>query len=202
MVFRSVIIGVLSLVLLSGCASGPPDQVHDACLILQDNRSWWRDLQRTERRWGVSPGTQLAFLKKESSFNRNARPARRRLLGFIPGARPPSAFGYPQARDGPWDWYREDTGRRGADQNVFGEGGVFSGCTANKPHRLSGFSPNAPYSLYLAYHEGHGGYNRRTYRNKDWLLRAARTVQTDAERYDAQISRCERRLGRRLIPFF
>jgi hypothetical protein len=202
MVFRSVIIGVLSLVLLSGCASGPPDQVHDACLILQDNRSWWRDLQRTERRWGVSPGTQLAFLKKESSFNRNARPARRRLLGVIPGARPSSAFGYAQALDGTWDWYREDTGRRGADRNDFGDAVDFIGWYANKSQRLSGISLNDPYSLYLAYHEGHGGYNRRTYRNKDWLLRAARTVQTDAERYDAQISRCERRLGRRLIPFF
>lgn len=200
--FRSVIIGVFSLVLLSGCASGPPDQVHDACLILQDNRSWWRDLQRTERRWGVSPGTQLAFLKKESSFNRNARPARQRLLGFIPGARPSSAYGYAQALDGTWDWYREDTGRRGADRDDFGDAVDFIGWYANKSQRLSGISLDDPYSLYLAYHEGHGGYNRRTYRNKDWLLRAARTVQTDAARYDNQISRCERRLGRRLIPFF
>ena len=121
MVIRSVILGLVGLVLLSGCASGPPDQVHDACLILQDNRSWWRDLQRTERRWGISPGTQLAFLKKESSFNRHARPARRRLLGVIPGARPSSAYGCAQALNSTWDWYREDTGRRGADRDDFGD---------------------------------------------------------------------------------
>ena len=76
---------------LTGCATPPPDQVYNACLILEDNRSWWRELQRTERRWGVSPGTQLAILKRESSFNANARPARTRLLGFIPGRRPSSA---------------------------------------------------------------------------------------------------------------
>jgi len=187
--------------LVTACASGPPDQVHDACLILEDNRSWWRDLQRTERRWGVSPGLQLAILKRESSFNRNARPARTRLLFILPGPRPSSAYGYAQALDSTWDWYREDTGRRGADRDDFGDAVDFVGWYSSMSQRQSGISLNDPYSLYLAYHEGHGGFNRGTYRGKDWLLRAARQVETDTRRYDTQIQGCERRLGRNWIPF-
>jgi len=201
MVIRAFILALVSVSFLSACASGPPDQVHNACLILEDNRNWWRDLQRTERRWGVSPGTQLAFLKKESSFNRHARPARQRLLGFIPGRRPSSAYGYAQALDGTWDWYREDTGRRGADRDDFGDAVDFIGWYANKSQRLSGISLDDPYALYLAYHEGHGGYNRGTYRSKAWLQRAARTVRTDTQRYDAQLARCEGQLSRGWIPF-
>jgi hypothetical protein len=190
-----------SALLVTGCASSPPDQVHDACLILEDNRAWWRDLQRTEDRWGVSPGTQLAILKRESSFNARARPARTRLLGFIPGRRPSSAYGYAQALDGTWDWYRNDTGRRGADRDDFGDAVDFIGWYSDKSREQSGISLSDPYRLYLAYHEGHGGYNRGTYRSKSWLQRAAREVETDARRYDAQIDRCERRLNRGWFPF-
>lgn len=197
----------LSLVLcaaalaVSGCASGPPSQTQNACLILEDNRSWWRDLNRTERRWGISPGTQLAFLKRESSFNRNARPARTRLLWVLPGPRPSSAYGYAQALDGTWDWYRRDTGRRGADRDDFGDAVDFIGWYANQSQRQSGIALDDPYRLYLAYHEGHGGYNRGSYRGKSWLDRAAREVRDDAARYDQQIRGCERRLNRGWIPF-
>lgn len=196
-----MLLALSSAFLATACASGPPDQVHDACLILEDNRSWWRDLRRTERRWGVSPGTQLAFLKRESSFNRNARPARTRLLFILPGPRPTSAFGYAQALDSTWDWYRDDTGRRGADRNDFGDAVDFIGWYSSMSQRQSGIALDDPYNLYLAYHEGHGGFNRRTYRGKAWLQRAAREVETDTRRYDAQIARCEGRLGRNWIPF-
>ena len=201
MIARSLLLALSSALLVTACASGPPDQVHDACLILEDNRSWGRDLRRTERRWGVSPGTQLAILKRESSFNRNARPARKRLLLILPGPRPSSAFGYAQALDSTWDWYREDTGRRGADRNDFGDAVDFVGWYSSMSQRQSGIALDDPYNLYLAYHEGHGGYNRGSHRGKSWLHRAARQVESDARRYDAQISQCEARLGRRWIPF-
>ncbi|MGJ3233367.1 MAG: hypothetical protein ACFE0P_16380 [Oceanicaulis sp.] len=187
--------------LVTGCATAPPDQVHDACLILEDNRAWWRDLQRVERRYGVSPGVQLAILKRESSFRHDARPARQRLLGIIPWTRPSSAYGYAQALDTTWDWYREETGRRGADRDDFGDAVDFIGWYNSMSHRLAGISTGDPYNLYLAYHEGHGGFRRGTYRGKAWLDRAAREVESDARRYDAQIQECERRLGRRWIPF-
>ncbi len=182
---------------VTACGHKPPDQVHDACLILEDNRAWWRALKRTERRWGVSPGVQLAILKRESSFNRKARPARTRLLGFIPGPRPTSAYGYAQALDGTWDWYRRDTGRRGADRDDFDDAVDFVGWYSAMSGELSSIPLTDARALYLAYHEGHGGYNRGTYRSKSWLTRVAAEVERDASRYDAQIARCERRLDRK-----
>ena len=77
---RTSLFLVLCLTLgLSACGHRPPDQTADACLILEDNRAWWRALQRTERRWGIPPGVQLAILKRESSFNAHARPAQHPL---------------------------------------------------------------------------------------------------------------------------
>ncbi len=198
---RFLICAVGAALVTTGCATRPPDQVYDACLILEDNRAWWRDLRRTESRYGVSPGVQLAILKRESSFEHNARPARRRLLGVVPWSRPSSAYGYAQALDSTWDWYRDETGRRGADRDDFGDAVDFIGWYNHQSGRLAGISPDDPYSLYLAYHEGHGGFSRRTYSGKSWLIRAAREVETDARRYDAQINGCQRRLNRNWIPF-
>ena len=191
---RAGLVSFCALLALTACGHRPPDQVNDACLILEDNRSWWRALQRTEDRWGVPPGVQLAILRRESSFNAHARPARNRLLGIIPTTRPSSAYGYAQALDQTWDWYRRDTGRRGADRDDFSDAVDFVGWYAAKSRELSGVRPHQARELYLTYHEGHGGYNRGTYRGRDWLIRAAESVATDAARYQSQIDRCERRL--------
>lgn len=192
---------LVTVLVLSACGHRLPEQTYDACLILEDNGSWWRAIKRTEERWGVSHGTQLAILKRESSFNRNARPARRRLLGVIPGPRPSSAYGYAQAVDSTWDWYRRDTGRRGADRDDFSDAVDFIGWYASKSRELSGVSPDNPRALYLTYHQGHGGYNRRTYVGNRWLLSRADEVARDAARYDAQISQCRSRLDRGWLPF-
>ncbi|MBO6764875.1 MAG: hypothetical protein JJ918_08020 [Maricaulis sp.] len=193
---RASLLLLCALVGLSACGHRPPDQVTDACLILEDNRAWWRALQRTEQRWGIPPGVQMAILRRESSFNAHARPARNRLLGIIPTSRPSSAYGYAQALDGTWDWYRRDTGRRGADRDDFEDAVDFIGWYSSKSRQLSGVQPHQARELYLTYHEGHGGYNRGTYRSKGWLMNAANSVARDAASYQAQIDRCERRLSR------
>ncbi|MAL10882.1 MAG: hypothetical protein CMF74_14610 [Maricaulis sp.] len=182
--------------LVSACGHYRPDQVEDACLILEDNRSWWRDLRRSERRWGIPPAVQLAILKRESSFNAHARPARTRLLGIIPGPRPSSAYGYAQALDGTWDWYRDQTGNRGADRDDFGDAVDFIGWYGQMSGRLSGIRHDDARALYLAYHEGHTGYNNGSYRSKGWLMRVAEDVARDATRYQGQLDGCESRLNR------
>jgi hypothetical protein len=182
-----------SALLVTGCASSPPDQVHDACLILEDNRAWWRDLQRTEDRWGVSPGTQLAILKRESSFNARARPARTRLLGFIPGRRPSSAYGYAQALDSTWQRYQDETGRSFADRDKFSDAIDFVGWYTDLSQRAAGISKWDPYNQYLAYHEGPTGWKQGSYRNKGWLVDTAQRVDTRAREWGVQLKRCGRR---------
>ncbi|WP_339747145.1 hypothetical protein [uncultured Maricaulis sp.] len=198
---RAGLLLCLALASLSACATPPPAQTADACLILEDNRAWWRAIQRTERRWGVPPGVQLAILKRESSFNAHARPARNRLFGIIPGSRPSSAYGYAQALDQTWDWYREDTGRGGANRNNFGDAVDFVGWYASKSRQLSGIPSDNARDLYLSYHEGHGGFNRGSYRSKRWLVNVAADVARDATRYQTQIDGCRRRLSHRFWLF-
>ncbi|MEC8795342.1 MAG: lytic transglycosylase, partial [Pseudomonadota bacterium] len=43
---------------------------------------------------------------------------------------------------------------------------------------------------YLAYHEGHTGYARGSYRSKSWLVRVADQVAARADTYRSQLTRC------------
>ena len=47
--------------------------------------------------------------------------------------------------------------------------------------------------LYLAYHEGRGGYRRGTWKHKPGLLKTARRVAETARRYQQQLAQCEAR---------
>ncbi|MBS1223319.1 MAG: hypothetical protein H6R23_2939, partial [Proteobacteria bacterium] len=40
-------------------------------------------------------------------------------------------------------------------------------------------------------HEGQEGFARGTYRQKPWLMQRARQVRQQADRYRAQLNRCE-----------
>jgi hypothetical protein len=46
------------------------------------------------------------------------------------------------------------------------------------------------YHLYLAYHEGQAGFERRTYESKPWLLEVAKKVKRRAELYEQQYQSC------------
>jgi hypothetical protein len=194
---RPVLLACLALatLTLAACSTRAPSQTADACMIMQENRSWHRATQRTESRWGISPGTQLAFVRQESSFVRNARPPRRKMLGFIPRGRPSTARGYSQALDTTWSWYQRDTGRRGASRTNFADSVDFIGWYASKSRQISGIGLDDPRNLYFAYHEGHGGYNRGTHHSKGWLQTVATQVEANARRYDGQLAQC--RTGRR-----
>ena len=48
-----------------------------------------------------------------------------------------------------------------------------------------------PKKLYLAYHEGHGGYRRGTHRNKKWLLACGRSRGQYSARIRRTIRRCD-----------
>lgn len=140
---------------------------------------------------------QLAIIHQESRFRARARPPRRRILWIIPGPRPSSAFGYTQALSTTWREYIRASGNRGADRNDFSDAVDFLGWYTARTARNTGVSQSDAYSLYLAYHEGDGGFLRKTYARKKWLLAAARRVQASAARYRKQLSTCESRFKRR-----
>jgi hypothetical protein len=101
-----------------------------------------------------------------------------------------SAYGYAQALDGTWDWYRKETGKRGAKRDRFGDAVDFMGWYMNESNKRNGIAKNDAYNQYLAYHDGHTGFRRGTYRRKAWLVRVAGSVQDRAILYSSQLSRC------------
>src|SRR5690606_16932254 len=98
-------------------------------------------------------------------------------LGVIPWKRPSSAFGYAQALDSTWDLYRRDANNFLASRADFDDAMDFVGWYNHTSYQRNRIARDDAYSLYLAYHEGHGGYARGTYRGKPWLLERARGVQ-------------------------
>ena len=118
---------MLSALFVAGCGTTPPTNVEDICEIFEEKPRWYRAALKSEERWGTPIHVQLAIIRQESTFRFNARPPRRKLLGFIPWTRPSDAYGYAQALESTWAWYQRDTGRRGADRDDFGDAIDFVG---------------------------------------------------------------------------
>ena len=194
---RAMVLTLALAGVLSGCVSSPPDQSEDLCQLFDDRPRWFKAAARVEKRWRVPIEIQMAFVQRESSFNARARPPRRRLLGFIPWRRPSTAYGYAQATNATWKDYRAATGRRFADRNDFSDALDFVGWYNDESHKSLNLNRSDAFRLYLAYHEGRGGYARGSYRKHPEVVAYARTVADRAQRYGAQLATCRKRFERK-----
>ncbi|WP_340110371.1 transglycosylase SLT domain-containing protein [Pikeienuella sp. HZG-20] len=186
----------LILAACSSTPSGPPRNQADACSILDERGDWGAALADAERRWGAPPHVVMAIIWRESSFRADARPPKKyAMLGLIPNGRVSSAYGYPQALDGTWEWYQEETGATRADREDFSDAVDFVGWYLNKTQSMNGLPKSDAFGQYLAYHEGHTGYKRGGWRRNRWLVGAANEVAARAETYRTQLSRCGSRIA-------
>lgn len=183
---------------LWACTSLPPPESPDrACDIFQGRIAWYRASRAAEQTWGVPMGLQLAVIHQESRFDAQARPARSRVLGVLPGPRPSSAYGYGQVLDTTWAEYQRRTGRMRASRTHFPDVVEFIGWYARQIESRTGIARDDAYRFYLAYHEGPGGYLRGTYRDKQWLQGVAKRVNSRASTYAAQLAECRVKLDAR-----
>ncbi len=193
--------------LLSGCAttSHPPDRTGNICEIFRENPEWYEMARKSSMRWNVPIPVLMAIIHQESSFISDAKPPRTSCLWIFPGPRPSSAYGFAQASDETWEEYLKSTGNTWADRDDFEDAVDFVGWYCDLSYKRSRISKGDAYRLYLAYHEGHGGFNRKTYLKKEWLIRVARKVQKRADTYRGQLDSCEgefRNTGRSCLwPF-
>ncbi len=188
---------ILLLVLLLGvsaCTTSPPREVNDICAIFREKKGWYDDAADARNAWGSAIPVMMAIIYQESRFQADARPPRTKIFGFIPGPRPSSAYGYSQAKTTTWDEYERKAGRFGADRDDFADAIDFVGWYNQQSLKLSGIALDNTYGLYLAYHDGHGGYNRATYLKEPWLTSVARKVEARAGSYQAQLVGCEEEL--------
>ena len=195
---------LLSFVFLAACSTSPPKNIDNTCDIFDEKTYWYEATKESFERWGVPIHVQLAIIYQESSFKSKAKPPMEYFLWIIPIGRASDAYGFAQVKDETWDWYIERSGHRGADRDDFDDAVDFIGWYGNHTHRTLGISKWDAYNQYLAYHEGHGGFKRKSYVKKPWLMSVAKKVKTRAQRYRAQLATCQADLDSRwhLWPFF
>ena len=182
---------------LSGCVTQPPKEKENICDIFYEKRDWFDAAADMREKWGVPIHVPMAMMYQESSFRHDALPPRDYILfGLIPWGRVSTAYGYSQAKTMTWDDYKRETGRMFASREDFDDAIDFMGWFITKTHTINKVSKWDANIQYLNYHEGWGGYKRKSYRKKQWLVGVAKKVGARAKRYSAQLKTCEADLSK------
>jgi hypothetical protein len=195
MVIMLRILLIVCLLLLAGCSTSPPKDINNICDIFREKDDWYDDSKDSFQRWGVPIHVQLAIIYQESRFKHDAETEMQYFLWIIPIGRKSTAYGYAQVKDDTWEWYAKSTRNWGADRDDFADAVDFIGWYGNKSYETLKISRWDAYKQYLAYHEGHGGFKRKTYNGKPWLIKIARKVDQRAKNYRAQLASCEDELN-------
>jgi hypothetical protein len=190
------------LISLSACATYVPSNTNNICDIFQGEIDWYEAARDAQHKWGTPVHVLMAIMHQESRFISDAQPERDWFLGFIPLPRRSTAYGYAQAQDPAWEEYLKDSGSFGADRDEFDDAIDFIGWYTYGSHKRLKLSKWDVYGQYLAYHEGRGGYSRKTYNKKPWLLKVAKKVQQRAASYNMQLKRCKKQLDDKVDSWF
>ena len=188
---------LLSLLFIFTIACSSVDNIDtkDSCILFEEKKKWYKSTKNSFEKWGVPISLQLAIISQESSFNQFAKPKRVRLFGLIPGSRPSSAFGYAQVTNPTWNWYKDRTGNKGASWANFTDITDFIGWYVTQSNKMLGIDKNDYYNQYLAYHEGQGGWKKKSFNSKKWLIKVAKRVESQSNMYNNQLKDCESKLN-------
>ena len=144
----------------------------------------------------------LAFVNKESGFNRWAKPKRSKLFKIIPYKRPSSSFGYSQAVKKTWELYKTETGNALALRARFKDSVMFIGWYINKTHKINNIPLNDSYRHYLNYYLGWGNYSKKAYKTDKKAIIFAKSVQKQSNIYKSQLLECKKGLDRKKYIIF
>jgi len=194
-VIRKINLYLLILLFFVTACSSVPKNTKNSCSIFEERYLWYKHTKNTEKKWGVPVYLQLAFIKKESGFQRFAKPPRHKLFKVIPYKRKSSSFGFSQAIKGTWEQYKNETGNKIATRASFQSSADFVGWYVNKSHKLLKIPKNDVYRQYLAYYKGWGDY--KNYSKDRKAIIYARSVKDTANEYRKQLTRCRDKLNRK-----
>lgn len=181
---------ILIVFFISGCSSNIPSNIDNLCTIFQENDDWYDDAKKAQEKWGTPIHIMMAIMRQESGFRADAQPKMEYFL-FIPIGRPSSAYGYPQAQDPVWGEYKKSAGSIFASRSNFSDSIDFIGWYTFQSYKKNSVSKWDGYNQYLNYHEGWGGYKKKTYTQKSWLLSTAKMVAQRARTYSVQLKNCD-----------
>lgn len=194
------VIAVVGLVLmslsLSGCVKTKlkKSNMENVCSIFKDKPRWYFAAKKSTEHWGGNIQLAMAIIYQESTFQKNARPKRAKILGFIPGKRASNAYGYAQALTGTWADYERAVGSSAQRRNNFADAFDFVQWYIDRSYQINKVSKWDYGAHYLNYHEGQGGFARGSHLSKKWLLSTAARVDARARRYGSQLASCKNEL--------
>ena len=190
---------ILLIFFISACSSIPKN-TSDSCSIFDERYLWYKYAKKTEKKWGTPIHIQLAIIKMESDFDWLAKPARKKIFKIIPFKRPSSSFGYSQAVKGTWEQYKNETGNTLATRTRFKDSVDFIGWYTDKSNSILKISMKDAFRQYIAYHEGWGAY--KNYRNNQKVIKLAKKVKNQSDKYKLQLKKCEKRLNKNKYIIF
>ena len=185
------------LIFIVACTSNQLVNTADSCIIFDQKKKWYKATKKSYDNWNTPIALQLAIINQESSFNQFAKPKRKKFLGIIPSSRPSTAFGYAQVTNPTWEWYKSRTGNINASRANFKDITDFIGWYSEQTEKILGISKKDAFNQYLAYHEGHNGWKKRSFNKKKWLIKAAKNVEINSNKYNTQLKKCEVQLNKR-----
>jgi len=191
---------LILLFFITACSS-VPKYPKNACKIFGQKYLWYKSTKKSSDTYRVPIHIILAFVNKESGFNRWAKPQRTKLFKIIPYKRPSSSFGYSQAVNKTWELYKTETKNPLALRTRFKDSVMFIGWYMKKTKKINKIPLNDPYRQYLNYYLGWGNYEKKEYKKDKNAIIFAKAVEKQSKIYKSQLLECEKKLNNKYIIF-
>ena len=186
---------------LVSCSSVPKYPAN-ACKIFGEKYLWYKHAKKSSETYGAPIHMILAFVNKESGFNRFAKPKRNKLFKVIPYKRPSSSFGYSQAVNKTWELYKTETNNPLALRTRFKDSVMFIGWYISKTNTINKIPLNDSYRQYLNYYLGWGNYSKKVYKTDKKSIIFAKSVEKQSKIYKNQLSECQKSLDKKKYIIF
>ena len=201
MILKNNFFYLFIFILFASCSS-VPKHPSNACKIFGERYLWYKHIKKSSTKYDVPIHIILAFVNKESGFNRWAKPKRQKLFKVIPYKRPSSSYGYSQAVKKTWEQYKNETGNPLAMRTHFKDSVMFIGWYINKTNKINKIPLNDSYRQYLNYYLGWGSYAKKVYKTDKKSILFAKSVEKQSKIYKSQLIECQKILDRKKYIIF
>ena len=182
--------------------SSIPKYPNNACKIFGERYLWYKHVKKSSQEYDVPVHIILAFVNKESGFNRWAKPKRTKLFKVVPYKRLSSSLGYSQAIKKTWELYKTETDNPLALRTRFKDSVMFIGWYINKTNKINKIPLNDSYRQYLNYYLGWGDYAKKVYKVDKKSVIFAKSVEKQSKIYKSQLRECQKSLDRNKYIIF
>ena len=200
-ILKNNLIYLVIFLFLTSCSSVPKYPAN-ACKIFGENYLWYKAIKKSSEKYDAPVYMILAFINKESGFNRWAKPKRTKLFKIVPYKRPSSSFGYSQAVNKTWELYKTETNNPLALRTRFKDSVMFIGWYINKTNKINKIPFNDSYRQYLNYYLGWGAYSKKKYKTDKNSILFAKSVEKQSRIYRSQLRECQSNLDKKKYIIF